>query len=139
MKTKTTKQHEQEYYHIPKGRLRFTLITLGLILLTIFFIFITIDSWKFLKLGNLECSKEFCNYYSYQLLIIPLLFLDCILIGLFVLNFVSIFKKLKDYNEDGLIDVLIYGLIIGLIIGLINGLIIGLIVGLFCGLICELG
>ena len=132
---KQIQKHEEEYYHIPKGKLRYIFISLLFLVLLIGSIYVTYQSWIFLNLGSLECSEEFCNYEVYQLLIIPLLILDYLIVSLFICSVVSIFKKLNSFNETGLIVGLIFGLIGGLIVGLIIGLIVGLIIGLISGLV----
>ena len=126
-----TKQYEEKYIHIQKRSLTFFLLTIVLLALTIGSFKITLSSWNFLGLGNLESY----NYYPYQLIIIPMLILDYILASLTICSFASIFKKLKKWNEEGLIACLIAGLIVGLIGGLIVGLILFLILGLIAGLI----
>ena len=138
MKEKQIKKHEEQYYHIPKGRLRYIFSTILLLGLCFLFYKVTLSSWNFLELSSLECSEEFCSYFAHQLLILPLLILNYILISLTILSSISIFKKLKSYDEEGLIMGLIMGLIAGLIAGLIIGLIIGLIMGLIIGLIIGL-
>ena len=135
---KEVKQHKEEYYHIPKGEIKFIFISLLLLILLIGSIYVTYHSWIFLGLEDLSCSEEMCNYEIQQLLILPLLILDYIIISLTIINFISIFKKLKSYSKIVLISGLIYGLIGGLIYGLIYGLIGGLIYGLIGGLISGL-
>jgi len=127
-------KHEQEYLHLPKRSFKYILSTLVLILITIFSIKILISSWNFLELGDLS-QKIF---YSYQLMILPLLVFIYVLISLTVCSFVNIFKKLKSYKEEGLIGGLIEGLIVGLFLGLIGGLIVGLFLGLIGGLVFGL-
>ena len=123
-----TKQHEEKYIHIQKRSLTFFLLTIVLLALTIGSFKVTISSWSFLELGE-------CDLHIYRLIIIPMLILDYILISLTICSSVSIFKKLKKWNEKGLIACLIAGLIVGLIGGLIVGLILFLILGLIAGLI----
>ena len=132
-KQKTTEKHEQQYYHIPKGKLRYIFSTILLIGLCFLFYKVTLSSWNFLELGDLSCSEEFCDYSLYQLMILPIMLLDYLIISLTACSFFSIFKRLKKYEEEGLI----FGLIVGLIFGLIGGLIVGLIVGLIGGLCKE--
>jgi len=141
VKENKLKQHEDKYYHIPKGRLRYIPITLILLVITIGSFYVLIDSWKFLGLGDLECLEDSCDYHLYQLMILPIIIWIYLTISLTICSFVSIFKNLKSYGEKGLIFGLIGGLIfglIGLIVGLIYGLIYGLIVGLIYGLIYGL-
>ena len=52
-----------------------------------------------------------------------------------ILSFFSIFKKLKDGKEEGLISGLIGGLVVGLVLGLSMVLVLGLTMGLVAGLI----
>ena len=137
MKNKIT-NHEEKYLHSPKRALLYFLLTIILIGICVLFYKATYSSWIFLELGKLECSKELCSYFSHQLLIIPLLILDYIIISLTIISFCNIFKKVKRYDEEGLIRGLILGLIAGLMWGLIGGLIVGLIVGLIGGLIMGL-
>lgn len=61
-----------------------------------------------------------------------------LLIGLNVSLFVNIFKKLKRFEEKGLIGALTFGLIVGLIGGFVGGLIFAFIDGLTIGLIFGL-
>jgi hypothetical protein len=134
MKTNNINKHEEIYIHLPKRAFKFTFLTIILVLLTIGSFLVTIDSWKFLELGSLECSSESCDYNLHQLLIVPILFLDYILIALSICSFVSMFKKLKSYSEDRLVNWLIAGLVVGLVVGLGVGLVAGLGVGLVAGL-----
>ena len=141
------KQHEEINLHISKRSFYSILIFVTSLILTIGMFYIIIDSWKFLELGDLNIEN---NYQLYSLRIIPLFLIQYIFINLTICSFISIFKKLKSYKEDGLIAGVIYGLIwvlfVGLIggligelvVGLIWGLIIGLIIGLIGGLINEL-
>ncbi len=69
-----TKQHEEKYIHIPKRSLTFFLLTIVLLALTIGSFKITLSSWSFLELGE-------CDLHIYQLIIIPMLILDYILIS----------------------------------------------------------
>ena len=131
-----TKQHEEKYIHIQKRSLTFFLLTIVLLALTIGSFKITLSSWSFLELGE-------CDLHIYQLIIIPMLILDYILISLTICSSVSIFKKLKKWDEGGLIDCLIAGLIVGLVLGLLVSMfassigcsVLGLNFGLFVGLV----
>ena len=124
------KQHEEKYIHIQKRSLTFFLLTIVLLALTIGSFKVTISSGSFLELGE-------CDLHIYRLIIVPMLILDYILASLTICSFASIFKKLKKWNEKGLIACLIAGLIVGLIGGLIACLIGGLIVGLIkCLIAC---
>ena len=136
MKTKTIKKHENKYLHISKRSFKYISITILLILITIGSFIILIDCWKFLELGSLFYEED--GYNLYQLMIIPILIINYLLISLTICSIVSMFKKLKSYKEHGLILGLISGLIVGLIVGLIGGLISGLIGGLIGGLISGL-
>jgi len=122
MAKKQIQKHEKKYLHIPKRSFKFILLTLLLILITIGFTFVLIDSWNFLGLSFLRGNSGL-----YQLMIIPMLIFYYILISLTICSFVSIFKKLKRYNEGGIILEAISGLIVGTIIGVILGLICGLV------------
>ncbi len=126
-----TKQYEEKYIHIQKRSLTFFLLTIVLLALTIGSFKITLSSWNFLGLGE-------CDLHIYRLIIIPMLILDYILISLTICSSVSIFKKLKKWDEGGLIDCLIAGLIVGLVLGLLACLIVGLIDYLIAGLIVGL-
>ena len=126
-----TKQYEEKYIHIQKRSLTFFLLTIVLLALTIGSFKITLSSWSFLELGE-------CDLHIYRLIIIPMLILDYILISLTICSSVSIFKKLKKWDEGGLIDCLIAGLIVGLVLGLLACLIVGLIDYLIAGLIVGL-
>jgi len=134
------KQHTKEYSF--KRSLGFKVLTIVLLFLTIGSFYITIDSWNVLELGSLGCSKESCNYQIHDLMIIPLILINHILIVLTICSFVSIFKKLKSYNEEGSILSLftfsIASLIIGLVLFSIAGLIASLIFGLIGGSIFGL-
>jgi len=135
------KQHTEKYVHLPKRSLGFTILTIVLLFLTIGSFYITIDSWNVLELGSLECSGGSCNYQIHDLMIIPLILINYILIALTICSLVSIFKKLKSYNKEGLIFFSIIGSITFSIIGLTGGsitiLIVGLITLLAMGLIAE--
>ena len=124
----------------------------GKFFLTIFLGFLSyfnfkliLNFWENYNLGYVFAKEsELINYspkFADLIVLYPLVE-EFILISLIIICFVSIFKKLKDYNEMGLISGLIFGLIFGLIngliIGLINGLIDGLIIGLIFGLIIGL-
>ena len=126
----TIKKHTKEYIHIRKRSFGYFFLTLFLILLTIGSFIVLIDSWRFLGLGGLECSKEDCSYNFHQLLILPILIINYIIISLTLCSFVSMFKKLKKHSEKGSVYELIDGLIDGLLVGLVFGLIIGLVFGL---------
>jgi len=117
---KTTQQHEEQYWHIPKFNI---LQILGLIIFSL------------LAIGNLQlidkevlhevfsqdtCKKDLpCNLVPHDLInLYPIIF-EYILISLSLISLVALFKggysKLKRYDENGLI--------VGLIVGLIGGLI----------------
>ena len=140
-KNKIIKQHEDNYYHIPKVNL---LPLLGLIVFTLLAIgnYQLIDK-SIIKEVFKNC-EEICvyNLIPLNLLILYPIILEYILISLSFISLVAIFKrgykKLKSYNKGGLTWGLIVGLTWGLIVGLIGGLIVGLILGLILGLIWGL-
>lgn len=129
-KTKTIKQHEQQYWHIPKFSL---LPLLGLIIfgLLAYGNFQLIDKNVLTEVFK-QC-EETCvyNLSTSNLINIYSIIGEYILISLFLISLIALFKggykKLKDWNDGGLIVGLIYGLIVGLIVGLIGCLIVGLI------------
>jgi hypothetical protein len=129
---KTLKKHTEEYIHIRKPNKRVLLGVLG----TIIFSFL---SYIFIKV-LIELIIEIpYNYVFTDLSMIPLTIFCYVLISLTIISFMSIFKKLKGYDESGLIYGLIFGLIFGLTFSLIFALIYGLIYGLiFYGLIYGL-
>jgi len=138
------KLHTKKYIHIPmpswKGFGKFSLMIISVLLS--FFNFILIRNiWIKENLGYVFANEEeIINYapkFADLIVLYPLLG-QFILISLTVILAVSLFKKLKSYDENGLIGGLIVGLIVGLIGGLIVGLILGLIGGLIGGLIVEL-
>ena len=137
--TKTIKQHEENYWHIPKFSI---LPILGLIL----FILLAIGNFQLINLEVIKtafsCERGNCNLVSSDLINIYPIIGEYILISLALISLVAIFKKgyknLKKYDEKGLIGGLIISLILGLILGLIPGLIPGLILGLILGLIISL-
>ena len=138
------KLHEKKYIHIPMpswkgfGKLCLTLFTAFLSVVNFMLI---LRIWNDYNLGYIFADKsELINYtpkFADLIVLYPLLG-EFILISLTTILFVSLFKKIKSYNENGLILGLILGLISGLISGLIIGLILGLILGLISGLIYGL-
>jgi hypothetical protein len=137
---KTLKKHTEEYIHIRKPNKRVLLGVLG----TIIFSFL---SYIFIKvLIELIIEKQIFkpieeipyNYVFTDLSMIPLTIFCYVLISLTIISFMSIFKKLKGYDESGLISYLIYGLIFGLTFSLIFALIYALIYGLISYLIYGL-
>jgi len=90
MKSKTINQHEEVYIHLPKQSFKFFLLTILLIALTIGSFYVTIESWTFLELGDIEGDLEI-----YHLLICPILIFDAILIVLTLFSLISMF-----YNEN---------------------------------------
>jgi len=136
---KTTKQHEQKYWHIRKFSILPVIATLLFSWLS--WINLNLIDWKIVKTA-FDCSKDSCSLVPEDLIVCYPLILECIFICLAVISLVAVFKggfdKLKSYKESGLITGLIFGLIGGLITGLIFGLIFGLIGGLIVGLSEEL-
>ena len=128
-------KHKSNYIHIPKPKG----LTIGKFFLTIFLAFLSTMNfllikliWNHFNLGYVFAKdSEMINYVieGIHLIVLYPLVSQFILISLTVLSFVSLFKKLKSYDEEGLIS----GLIVGLIVGLISGLIFGLIFGLIRG------
>ena len=126
------KKHEDNYIHIPKPCWK----GIGKFFLTIFLGFLSyfnfkliFNIWENYNLGYVFASEsEMINFspkFADLIVLYPLIG-QFILISLTIICFASLFKKLNNYDEDGLIGGLIGGLIIGLIIGLIFGLIGGL-------------
>jgi len=143
MKTKTIKQHEDKYWHIPKLSL---LPLLGLIVFSLLavanFNLINHDVLVQVFLSDF-CSADLpCSLTSSDLINIYPIIGEYILISLALISLFAFlkggYKNLKSYKEGGLILGLIAGLIWGLIGGLIAGLITGLIWGLIFGLIAGL-
>ena len=138
------KLHEKKYIHIPmpswKGFSKLCLILFTAFLSIVNFILI-LRIWNDYNLGYVFVDEsELINYaprFADLIVLYPLLG-EFILISLTIILFVSLFKELKSYDEEGLIGGLIFGLIGGLIGGLIFGLIGGLIGGLIIGLIFGL-
>jgi len=143
-KNKQIKKHESEYYHIPKlkGNPWCILLTFIFGMLSYFNFKLIISIFKFVDLANPfgDLFEESIKGVHQLIVIYPILF-EYVFIILTLIFLVGIFKKLKRYNEEGLIVGLIWGLIVGLIVGiagLIGGLIVGLIAGLIGGLIAGL-
>ena len=105
-KNKIIKQHEDNYYHIPKVSL---LLLLGLILFTLLAIgnYQLID--KLIIKEVFKSCEETCvyNLIPSDLLILYPIIMEYILISLSFISLVAIFKrgykKLKSYSEGGLI------------------------------------
>jgi len=145
---KTIIKHESEYFHIKKSIFsiiwKIPLAIIPFVLSYLMLVYGIIGNWVFLKLPELFAEEAKNAVFSYcNLLIIPMLLLECFLIaGSFIFLVYLIKGKLKSYEDGGLIVGLIWGLIFGLfcglIWGLIEGLFGGLIGGLFGGLIEEL-
>jgi len=126
------KLHTKKYIHIPmpswKGFGKLCLIGLMAFLSVINFMLI-LRIWKDYNLGYVFASEEEMINYApkfVDLIVLYPLLGQFILISLTVILSVSLFKKIKSYDEAGLIGGLIFGLIVGLIGGLIGGLIVGL-------------
>ena len=136
--------HTKKCIHIVKPSLagvgRFSLMIVTAFLS--YFNFLLIKSiWVTNNLGYIFASKEeLVNYFPkfIDLIVLYPLIGEFILISLTIILAVSLFKKIKSYNEGGLIAGLIVGLIAGLMVGLIAGLMVALIVGLIFGLIIGL-
>jgi hypothetical protein len=136
--------HTKKYIHIPmpswKGFAKF-IGFLGLLTLSFFNFMLIKLIWITNNLGYVfESKEELVNYTPkfIDLIILYPIVAQCFLISLTIILFVSLFKELKNYKEEGLISVLIIGLIYGLIIGLLIGLISVLLIGLISGLLIGL-
>jgi hypothetical protein len=136
--------HSSEYIHIPKPNgiwcAKFFGFLFTIFLAVMNFLLIKLI-WVQFNLGYVFASEEeLVNYTpkAIDLIVLYPIIAEYILIGLSICLFVSLFKEIKSFKEDGLIVGLIGGLIVGLIFGLIAGLIYGLIVGLIGGLIVGL-
>ncbi len=125
--------HTKKYIHIPQpslkgiGKFSLTILTA---FLSYFNFLLILRIWKDYNLEYVFVAEdELINYAPkfIDLIVLYPIIGEFILIALTVILGVSLFKKLKGYNEDGLILGLIGGLIGGLILGLISGLILGLI------------
>lgn len=153
MKPQTIKQHENNYYHIPKlkGNPLYIFAVIGLGILA--YLNLKLLDWDLIRIIFNDNTEKY-NYQFSQLINIYPIIVEYIIIVLLFICLVKIFKKkLKNYKEEGLIGGLIVGsiggLIVGSIVGLMEGLmgvligglmgvlIIGLIVGLMGGLIGE--
>ena len=137
------KKHEDSYIHIPKPNR----IWFGKLFGFLFFTFLSVMNFLLIKSLWIKFNLEYVfdteglgNYVieTFHLIVLYPLVCEAIFIELSIIFFVSLFKKLKSYDEGGLISELIYCLICGLILGLIFGLIFGLIGGLISGLISGL-
>jgi len=141
---KQIKEHESEYFHIKKTAFnliwKIPLAIIPFVLSYLMLVYGIIGNWAFLKLPELFAEEAKNAVFSNcNLLIIPMLILECFLIaGSFMFAMYLIKGKLKSYEDEGLILGLIFGLIVGLILGLIGGLIFGLIGVLIFGLILGL-
>jgi len=138
-KSNNIKQHESNYWHIPK----FSILPLiGLII----FVLLAIGNYQLIDKQIIKtvftCEKDNCNLVKRDLINIYPIFFEYVFISFSLISLIAGIKKgyknLKSYDEVGLIAGLIAGLIFGLIGGLIVGLIAGLIVGLIVGLIAGL-
>ena len=133
--------HTKKYIHIIKPSLagigRFSLMIVTAFLS--YFNFLLIKSiWVTNNLGYVFASEEELVNYSPKFIDLVVLYPlvgEFILISLTIILAVSLFKKIKNYGEEGLVCCLVRGLIIGLFAGLIVGLIAGLIGGLIAGVI----
>ena len=133
----TLQNHKDNYIHIPKpssvGIGKFFCL-IGLLFLNYFNFRLIITIYNYFDMGYIfATAEEIINYtpeFIDLIIIYPMVF-QYILVISFVILFVSMFKKLKSYNEKGLV----FGLVIGLIVGLVVGLIFGLVIGLFASLL----
>jgi Flp pilus assembly pilin Flp len=136
--------HSSEYIHIPKPNgiwcAKFFGFLFTIFLAVMNFLLIKLI-WVQFNLGYVSAGEEeLVNYTpkAIDLIVLYPLIAEYILIGLSICLFVSLFKEIKSFEEDGLIASLIAGLIYGLIASLIAGLIVSLIYGLIVGLIASL-
>ena len=141
----TLQNHKDNYIHIPKpssvviGKF-FCLI--GLLFLNYFNFRLIITIYNYFDMGYIfATAEEVINYTPefIDLIIIYPIFFQYLLVISFVILFVSMFKKLKSYNEKGLVFGLVFCLILGLLAGLLAGLLGGLVLSLLTGLIFEFG
>ncbi len=120
---KTIKQHEEEYWHIPK-------IAILPIIGFVIFSFLAIGNFQLIDKNIInevfkQCEGECVyNLATKDLINIYPIIGEYILISLGIISLVASFKKgyknLNDIDEGGLIGGLISGLIVGLISGLIQ-------------------
>ena len=116
--TKTLKKHEQEYIHIPKPNSKW-FCRLGLLCLTVFIsitnFFLIKSFWIKENLGYVFAEDSGLINYTpklFDLMILYPILAEFIFISLIVILVVSLFKKLKRYDKEGLIGGLIVGLIL---------------------------
>ena len=148
--------HTKKYIHITMpswkgfGKLILTLLTATL---SCFNFMLILKIWKDYNLGYIFASpSEMINYspkFADLIILCPIIG-EYILISLTIIFTVSLFKKLKDYNEKALIwglynglvqgmeDGLIIGLMCGLVVGFALGPIVGLVVGVIIGLLISM-
>ena len=134
------KQYEDKYIHIKKTNLRLIwCIPLTIILFLFAYLNLRygiISNWNYLGLNELF-NKDI--YSPQNLLIIPMLFFEYLLISISFISLVYTIKgRVKSYKEEGLIFGLILFLIMFLFLGVFMGLISGLIFGLILALIIAL-
>jgi hypothetical protein len=137
-------KHKSDYIHIPKPNG----LWFGKFFAFIFLAFLSVMNFLLIKaiwlkfnLGYVFATEEeWVNYTieGFHLIVLYPLVGEYLFIALTIFTFVSLFKKLKSFDEAGLIVCLIFGLIFGLIVCLIFGLIVGLIFGLIVCLILGL-
>jgi len=143
-KSKSVKNHENKYWHIPKFKIRLLALFLLSIAITIGYSFIFIEVWKLHSISSIfSCVDVECIQIPFSSLgFIPHIFFAYFLISSIFITLAALikggFNKLKSYYEGGLIYGLMVCLIFGLICGLIDGSIFGLIYGLIVGLIASL-
>jgi hypothetical protein len=133
--------HTKKYIHITMpswkgfGKLILTLLTATL---SCFNFMLILKIWKDYNLGYIFASpSEMINYspkFADLIILCPIIG-EYILISLTIIFTVSLFKKLKGYDEGDFVVELVWGLVGGLIWGLVGGLIWGLVSGLVVGVI----
>ena len=147
---KTKKQLGSE---IDQLKLRKLILTLLTATLSYFNFMLILKIWKDYNLNYIfAVPSEMINYspkFADLIILCPIIG-EYILISLTIIFTVSLFKKLKDYNEKALIwglyiglvrgmrDGLIRGLMCGLVVGFALGPIVGLVVGVIIGLLISM-
>ena len=150
---KTKKQIESETDQLKLRKLILTLLTSTL---SCFNFMLILKIWKDHNLNYVFAVPLISNYspkFADLIILCPIIG-EYILVSLTIIFAVSLFKKLKNYNEKALIwglyiglvrgmrDGLIGGLMCGLVVGFALGPIVGLVVGVIIGLLapmCGLG
>ena len=131
--------HTKKYIHITMpswkgfGKLILTLLTATL---SCFNFMLILKIWKDYNLGYIFASpSEMINYspkFADLIILCPIIG-EYILISLTIIFTVSLFKKLKGYDEGDFVVELVWGLVGGLIWGLVSGLVVGVIYGVIIG------